>query len=224
MKKLFLAGRSEAGKTSLTQALKGEPIHYVKTQYVKTDEDIIDTPGEYAESKRISHALGCFSYDADILATVCAADEPYNLTGPCIAGMMSRPMIGVITRIDAPGANVPMVRQWLIDAGCEPIFMVNNFTGEGVQELLDYLEEPVEIIDVDVAMGRQQYGQRDWYDGPRNVRTVEEEMSIEYKGAEERSHGVSPEKAMEIEDRILTQHKEWRKGMPLVNPRNKKGS
>ena len=28
MKKVFLMGRSEAGKTSLTQALKGEELHY----------------------------------------------------------------------------------------------------------------------------------------------------------------------------------------------------
>ena len=33
MKKIFLMGRSEAGKTSLTQALKGEELHYHKTQY-----------------------------------------------------------------------------------------------------------------------------------------------------------------------------------------------
>ena len=51
MKKLFLMGRSEAGKTSLTQALKGEELHYVKTQYTNTSEDAIDSPGEYAESK-----------------------------------------------------------------------------------------------------------------------------------------------------------------------------
>ena len=36
MKKIFLMGRSEAGKTSLTQALKGEELHYVKTQYTTT--------------------------------------------------------------------------------------------------------------------------------------------------------------------------------------------
>ena len=33
MRKMFLMGRSEAGKTSLTQALKGEELHYIKTQY-----------------------------------------------------------------------------------------------------------------------------------------------------------------------------------------------
>lgn len=48
--KIFLMGRSEAGKTSLTQALKGEELHYHKTQYTNTNEDTIDSPGEYAES------------------------------------------------------------------------------------------------------------------------------------------------------------------------------
>ena len=32
MRKLILVGRSEAGKTTLTQALRGESIHYHKTQ------------------------------------------------------------------------------------------------------------------------------------------------------------------------------------------------
>ena len=54
MKKLFLMGRSEAGKTSLTQALKGEELRYVKTQYTTTEDNTIDTPGEYAESKHFS--------------------------------------------------------------------------------------------------------------------------------------------------------------------------
>ena len=52
MKKLFLMGRSEAGKTSLTQALRGEDLHYHKTQYTNTGDYVIDSPGEYAETKR----------------------------------------------------------------------------------------------------------------------------------------------------------------------------
>ena len=60
MKKIFLMGRSEAGKTSLTQALKGEELHYHKTQYTNTNEDTIDSPGEYAESKHFS--VGPVSY------------------------------------------------------------------------------------------------------------------------------------------------------------------
>ena len=63
-------GRSEAGKTSLTQALKGEKLHYVKTQYTNTDDDTIDSPGEYAESKHFSVGLACFSFEADVVAMV----------------------------------------------------------------------------------------------------------------------------------------------------------
>ena len=70
MRKLFLMGRSEAGKTSLTQALKGEELHYKKTQYTKSDEDTIDSPGEYAESKRFSVGLACFSFEADVVGIV----------------------------------------------------------------------------------------------------------------------------------------------------------
>lgn len=65
MKKLFLMGRSESGKTSLTQALKGESLYYHKTQYTYSDKETIDTPGEYAESKQIGFALACFSFDAN---------------------------------------------------------------------------------------------------------------------------------------------------------------
>ena len=102
MKKLFLTGRSEAGKTSLTQALKGETLHYVKTQYTNTSEDTIDSPGEYAESKHFSAGLACFSFEADVVALVQAADEPFNLFGANCQSFILRPLIGIITKIDSP--------------------------------------------------------------------------------------------------------------------------
>ena len=57
MKKIILMGRSECGKTSLTQALRGEKITYHKTQYINNFDVIIDTPGEYAECKFLGRAL-----------------------------------------------------------------------------------------------------------------------------------------------------------------------
>ena len=77
MKKMFLMGRSEAGKTSLTQALKGEELHYIKTQYTYSEDDTIDSPGEYAESKRFSVGLACFSFEADVVAIVQSADDEF---------------------------------------------------------------------------------------------------------------------------------------------------
>ena len=102
MKKLFLMGRSEAGKTSLTQALRGEELHYVKTQYTSSEDDTIDSPGEYADSKRFSVGLACFSCEADVVADVQAADEPYNQFSPSLRSSILRPLIGIITKIDSP--------------------------------------------------------------------------------------------------------------------------
>ena len=58
MRKIMFIGRSEAGKTTLTQAMKGNTITYHKTQYVNHYDVIIDTPGEYLQSKNLS--IGCF--------------------------------------------------------------------------------------------------------------------------------------------------------------------
>ena len=162
MKKLFLMGRSEAGKTSLTQALKGEKLHYVKTQYTTTGDNTIDSPGEYAESKHFSVGLACFSFEADVIALVQAADEPFNLFGEGLHSFILRPLIGVITKIDSPYANIPMVRQWMENAGCERIFLVNNTTGEGVSELLEYLEEDLPPLTMEQAKAKQDMGLNPW--------------------------------------------------------------
>ena len=53
MRKIMFIGRSEAGKTTLTQAMKGNTITYHKTQYVNHYDVIIDTPGEYLQSKNL---------------------------------------------------------------------------------------------------------------------------------------------------------------------------
>ena len=162
MKKLFLMGRSEAGKTSLTQALKGEELHYVKTQYTTAETNTIDSPGEYAESKRCGVGLACFSFEADVIAMVQAADEPFSLFSPSSRTFIARPFIGIITKIDSPYSNVPMVRQWMMDAGCERIFVVNNVTREGIAELLEYLEEDLPELSLEEAIAKQRLGLNEW--------------------------------------------------------------
>ena len=61
MKKIILMGRSECGKTTLTQALKGDVIHYHKTQYINHYDVVIDTPGEYAENASLAKALALYA-------------------------------------------------------------------------------------------------------------------------------------------------------------------
>lgn len=141
MKKLILIGRVAAGKTTLTQALRGEDIHYYKTQYVNYLDTIIDTPGEYTELRQTSGALALYSYEADIVGLVLSANEPYSIFSPCITSLVNREVIGIITGIDKPDANVERVERWLRLAGCKKIFPLSAYTGEGVRDLLEYLRE-----------------------------------------------------------------------------------
>lgn len=138
---MVLMGRSEAGKTTLTQALRGEEIHYDKTQYVKHGDMVIDTPGEYSQSRRLAKALALYTYEADIVGLLVAANEPYSLFPPGVSSQANREVIGIVTKIDLEDANVPMADRWLEIAGCKKIFHVNSKKGVGVSDILDYLSQ-----------------------------------------------------------------------------------
>ena len=146
MKKIALMGRSEAGKTTLTQALKGEKIHYHKTQYVNNFDVIIDTPGEYAQTKNLGHALALYSYEADVVGLIYSATEPYCLFPPCCTSMANREVIGIVTKINHPEARVERAASWLRLAGCKKIFYVDSKIQQGIPELLEYLREDGDIL------------------------------------------------------------------------------
>lgn len=146
MKKIVLMGRSEAGKTTLTQALKGEKIEYHKTQYVNNFDVIIDTPGEYAQTKGLGHALALYTYEADVVGLLVSATEQYCLFPPCCTVMANREVVGIVTKIDIEGGDKERAERWLRLAGCEKIFFVNSKGNEGVAELLEYLKEDGDVL------------------------------------------------------------------------------
>jgi len=146
MKKLILIGRSESGKTTLTQAMMGEKVQYHKTQYVNYYDGIIDTPGEYVQMVRLGHALAVYTYEADVVGLLCASTEPYSLFPPNITNMCNRDVIGIVTKIDDPKGSPERAEHWLRLAGCRRIFFVNSIASEGVADILDYLTEPGEIL------------------------------------------------------------------------------
>lgn len=141
MKKIMLVGRSGAGKTTLTQALKGKKITYHKTQYINHYDVIIDTPGEYAENKTLARALILYSYEADVIGLLMSAIEDYSLYSPNIVSLATRDVVGIVTQIDQPDARVDLATMWLQLCGCKKIFYVSSVTGEGVGEILEYLSE-----------------------------------------------------------------------------------
>lgn len=142
MRKIILMGRVSSGKTTLTQALRGEAIHYQKTQYIQHSDIIIDTPGEYAENAFLGRALALYTYEADVVGLLLSATEPYSLYPPCVTSCCNRPVIGIVTHIDDPDGDVNRAETWLRLAGCREIFHVNSTTGDGVKDILSYLREP----------------------------------------------------------------------------------
>lgn len=149
MKKIILIGRSGAGKTTLTQALKGEEIKYHKTQYVNYFECIIDTPGEYAQTHELGYALALYSYEADVVGLLLSAMEPYSLYPPNITCMVNREVVGIVTQINEPKADPERAARWLRLSGCKKIFYVDSTVGTGVPDILSYLrEEETEEISI----------------------------------------------------------------------------
>ncbi len=146
MRKIILAGRSETGKTTLKQALKGENITYHKTQYVNHFDVIIDTPGEYAETNSLAGALVMYSFEADVVGLLLSAIEQYSLYSPCCASVVNREVVGIVTKIDHEDANPERAAEWLRLAGCEKIFFVSSYTGEGITDILEYLKEENEVL------------------------------------------------------------------------------
>lgn len=159
MKKIILMGRSECGKTTLRQALKGDTIHYHKTQYINHFDVVIDTPGEYAETNRLGRALALYSYEADVVGLLISSEEPYSLYPPCVTASSCRPVVGIVTQIDSPRGNPDQAERWLRLAGCEKVFRVSSYTGDGIWEILEYLREPGDVLPWD----------RDQAERPRQV-------------------------------------------------------
>lgn len=141
MRKIMFIGRSEAGKTTLTQAMKGNTITYHKTQYVNHYDVIIDTPGEYLQSKNLISALAVFTAEADVIGLLMDATEPFSLYSPNLTPVCNREVVGVVTKIDHWAAQPAQAASWLELAGCKKIFYTSAYTGEGIADILSYLKE-----------------------------------------------------------------------------------
>ena len=138
MKNIIFIGTIGCGKTTLSQAIKGEKISYKKTQAVEVvGGSILDTPGEFLERAQMRGALMTTSADAQIIGLVQSATEERNMFSPCYA----KEVIGIVTKIDlADEKQIEDAENKLRIAGAAKLFRVSSYTKEGLQALLDYLE------------------------------------------------------------------------------------
>ena len=139
MKRIIFIGKSGAGKTTLTQKIKDVPIKYHKTQYVNFHDIVIDTPGEYAQNASLAAALALYSYEADVVGLMISALDDFSLFPPNITCLVNREVIGIVTHIDAEGANAMRAENWLRLSGCKKVFLLDAKSGNGVEKLINYL-------------------------------------------------------------------------------------
>ena len=55
--------------------------------------------------------------------------------------LRNRDVIGIITGIDKPDANVEICERWLRNCGCKKLFYISSYTGEGLNDIIDYLNQ-----------------------------------------------------------------------------------
>ena len=143
MKKLMLIGKTSCGKTTLTQALYERNLFYKKTQTVEIIDSIIDTPGEYIESRFFYNALIITSVDSDVVAMVQDCMEENSVFPPSFASRFAKPVIGIITKVDLclDENKIKIAEEFLLNAGVEKIFKVSAFDKRGLENFKEYIKK-----------------------------------------------------------------------------------
>lgn len=140
LKKIIMIGRSEAGKTTLSNMLINNDSYALKTQSIGRIGSIIDTPGEYLENPRFYSALLLNSYDAEVVILVHEASKKQSLFPPGFASAFNRDVIGVVTKADL-GEDIELARNNLKLAGAKKIFEVTSMDMSSIEPLKEYLQK-----------------------------------------------------------------------------------
>lgn len=137
----MLIGPIEAGKSTLFKALFDRDEDVRKTQAVEFETGGIDTPGEYFSHPRLYHALINTSSDVDTLVYVHPCNELECRLPPGLLNIYTgKQLIGVITKIDLPGAKPDYIEQMLREHGFNgPIFRVSNQDQQSIEHLKTFL-------------------------------------------------------------------------------------
>ncbi len=143
MKDIILIGGTKAGKTTLLRVLKGEKYQEVdiRTQSLEFEEQVIDTPGEYIENRHYYTALISAAQEAKIIALVADATAEQFFFPPTFASIFTRPVIGIVTKIDAEEADIEYAKNILIMAGAKKVFLTSSMTGKGITKLSNFISD-----------------------------------------------------------------------------------
>lgn len=142
MKRIVFVGDVGAGKTTLFNALQGDFDLARKTQAIEfNDEGSVDTPGEYFSHPRLYHALINTLADCDVLVYVHAANNPECRIPAGLLDIYPRMRrFAVISKADAPDADVPAVLELLSTRGFEePVLAINSLDPDDILKVKQFL-------------------------------------------------------------------------------------
>ena len=138
--RILLIGGVGSGKTTLKQRLLREALVYRKTQVLEFTRLFVDCPGEYLEVPRYYHVLIDASHRAAEVWAVQDATKRRSFFPPNFARAFSKPVIGVVTKIDHEKADSAAAVAHLCQAGiADPVYLVSALSGEGIAALADRL-------------------------------------------------------------------------------------
>ncbi|AKP66201.1 EutP/PduV family microcompartment system protein [Companilactobacillus ginsenosidimutans] len=149
MKKAFLVGAVGCGKTTFKQVMMNEKRSYDKTQAIEYFNNLIDSPGEFTEHRRMYSALNVTANASDVVVMMQSVIDHRQVFSPGFAQMFLKPSIGVVTKIDLAekDSDIEFAKNQLILAGAHKIFYISNVEDPSpeneIQALIDYLKEDV---------------------------------------------------------------------------------
>ncbi|HBW37525.1 EutP/PduV family microcompartment system protein [Desulfosporosinus sp. BICA1-9] len=142
MGRILLIGGIGAGKTTLKQMLMNEQVSYQKTQMIDYTHAFIDCPGEYLEIPRFYHVLIDASHQVSEIWALQDSTKQRAFYPPKFSKVFRKPIIGIITKVDLPKADIKQASSFLHYAGIEePFYITSVMNGEGVAPLRMRLEE-----------------------------------------------------------------------------------
>ncbi len=134
--RILLIGGVGAGKTSLKMRMSNNTGKAPKTQVLTYTEAFIDCPGEYLEIPRYYHVLIDASHMVSEIWALQDAKAARAIYPPGFTKVFTKPVVGVVTKIDLPEANPERAVSLLAQAGLQqPFYLTSAVTGAGYEEL-----------------------------------------------------------------------------------------
>lgn len=135
-----LIGPAASGKSTLMDVLNGESSVHAHREDCEYRGQCVELPASYIENHRMApHIVVICNNHASEQIFLLAATAKENPYSAAFAKALPKHTVGVVTHIDAKGANVERASLWLKEAGCSEVFAANLLDEVQVEDLRQHI-------------------------------------------------------------------------------------